>query len=277
MMDVGLLQKAFFCIQCNKEFCLKETNVTADGFRWKCSGKLCNKTSISIRKNSFFSNSKLPLQTLVLISYDWSRNVSVKEVAHEYNITKKSVIDWFRFIRDVCIEKMILLNLGAKIGGPNLVVEVDETCVSRRKNNVGRVTPTVWMIGGITRSERFEMFLEIVENRSASVLEDVICRNVEIGTTIITDKWRGYLNLNNCGYIHKTINHSRNFVDPDDPEVHTQRIESRWNAFKRFLRTKGTNKKQNNGEYMIEYMYRKKFPLTFESLINDISLQYPFN
>jgi hypothetical protein len=91
----------------------------------KCSGKLCNKTSISIRKNSFFSNSKLPLQTLVLISYDWFRNVGVKEVAHEYNITKKSVIDWFRFIRDVCIEKLILLNLGAKIGGPNLVFEVD--------------------------------------------------------------------------------------------------------------------------------------------------------
>lgn len=83
--------------------------------------------------------------------------------------------------------------------------------------------------------------------------------------------------LRSYGFQHESVNHCENFVDPDDPTVHTQRIESRWSAFKRFLRKKGTNYKPHLGEYLMEYLYRKQYGDVFKELVKDIALQYPFN
>jgi hypothetical protein len=34
------------------------------------------------------------------------------------------------------------------------------------------------------------------------------------GTTIWSDEWRAYNGLNQLGFRHHTVNHSRHFVDP---------------------------------------------------------------
>ncbi len=57
------------------------------------------------------------------------------------------------------------------------------------------------------------------------------------------------------GNIHKTINHSLRFVDPNDPNIHTQTIESIWKSLKSHI------PKQANGNmkelYIEEYVFRK--------------------
>ncbi len=57
------------------------------------------------------------------------------------------------------------------------------------------------------------------------------------------------------GNIHKTINHSLRFVDPNDPNIHTQTIESIWKSLKSHI------PKQTNGNmkelYIEEYVFRK--------------------
>ena len=50
------------------------------------------------------------------------------------------------------------------------------------------------------------------------------------GTTIITDKWKAYINLQNHGYVHLDVNHSQNFVDPESG-AHTNRIEGTWTLY----------------------------------------------
>ncbi|PIO75150.1 hypothetical protein TELCIR_02810 [Teladorsagia circumcincta] len=81
------------------------------------------------------------------------------------------------------------------------------------------------------------MFIEIVSNRDKQTLEEIILRHVLPGTTVWTDSWRGYRNLANIGYVHRTVNHSQNFVDPISG-VHTQRIESAWSHIKRLIKKK---------------------------------------
>jgi hypothetical protein len=60
------------------------------------------------------------------------------------------------------------------------------------------------------------------------------------GSIIVSDGWRAYHNLEEIGggvYEHKVvIIHEENFVDPEDPEVHTQNIENTWMRCKRKLR-----------------------------------------
>ena len=55
----------------------------------------------------------------------------------------------------------------------------------------------------------------------------LILKHVHPGTIIHTDCWKAYSKLVEHGYVHGTVNHSENFVDPESG-AHTQSIESNW-------------------------------------------------
>ncbi len=62
------------------------------------------------------------------------------------------------------------------------------------------------------------------------------------GTEIWTDEWRSYRGICNLpgGYVHGTVNHSQNFVDPITG-VCTNSVEAYWMRAKRkFKNTSGT-------------------------------------
>ena len=65
--------------------------------------------------------------------------------------------------------------------------------MTRKKNNPGIIVFIVWMTEGVTREYNFEAFIEIVEIRNSEPVHEVILRNVESGTKIITDSWRYYI------------------------------------------------------------------------------------
>jgi transposase-like protein len=55
--------------------------------------------------------------------------------------------------------------------------------------------------------------LQPVMNRAAETLLPIIHQHVEFGATVVTDEWRSYNRLSQ-NYLHLTVNHSLNFVDP---------------------------------------------------------------
>ncbi|GBM05487.1 hypothetical protein AVEN_94773-1 [Araneus ventricosus] len=96
---------------------------------------------------------------------------------------------------------------------------------------------------------------DVVDERSADILLEVIKRRILPGTTIMSDCWSSYSCLSDEGFKDLTVNHSATFVDPDT-EVHTNAIEGTWSALKRSLH--GIN--QVAGEfdaYMAEYIWRR--------------------
>lgn len=61
----------------------------------------------------------------------------------------------------------------------------------------------------------------------------IIKRWIRPGTKIISDGWKAYQGLaNDPDYEWDWVNHSKNFLNPDNPEVHTQTIESMWRPLK---------------------------------------------
>ncbi len=82
-------------------------------------------------------------------------------------------MDWFSFGCEVCIE--IIKSDSEIIGGPGMIIELDESKFGKRKNNKSRLVEGQWVFGGIeTVSNPVKYVFEIVDKRDASTLLPLI-------------------------------------------------------------------------------------------------------
>lgn len=98
------------------------------------------------------------------------------------------------------------------IGGDGIIVEIDESVISRRKYNRGSRVPAKWIFGGIERGENGRAFAFRVENRSAAILIPLIEAHIRPGTIIVSDEWPVYHRLKNLGFKHFTICHKDEYA-----------------------------------------------------------------
>ena len=160
--------------------------------------------------------------------------------------------DWKSFCREVCVE--VIMDESVPIGGPGMIVEIDENKFGKRKFNRGKRVDGKWVFGGVERGSK-NCFLKVVPDRSKETLLNVLQTYVLPGTTIISDCWSSYNCLQDEGFVHLRVNHSLNFKDPDTG-AHTNTIEGTWGAVKRGLTT---HKVKNQLDYYLaEYAWRKK-------------------
>ncbi|KIH45012.1 hypothetical protein ANCDUO_24952, partial [Ancylostoma duodenale] len=116
-------------------------------------------------------------------------------------VDEKNIVQWTQWFRDVLVD-YYAANV-TRIGGPNTVVQVDETHIVRRKYNVDRIVRRDWLVGGIQDGTKL-VFVEITDDRSSANLDAIIQRHVMPRGVVRTDMWRGYSNLTNLGYVHET-------------------------------------------------------------------------
>ncbi|KAL7724276.1 hypothetical protein ACLKA6_013700 [Drosophila palustris] len=174
------------------------------------------------------------------ISWDCVRLKGETEtMEEEIGWSRRTVIDWKSYLREVYID-WSSKNSRVRIGGPDKIVEIDEAKVGKRKYNRGRVVEGQWVFGGIER-ESGEFFILPVECRNAETLLKIIKERVADGTTIMSDCWKAYNCLAEEGFIHQTVNHSQNFVDPQT-RAHTQNIERLWGDMREFIPRFGRRK-----------------------------------
>jgi len=98
------------------------------------------------------------------------------------------------------------------LGGPGVVVEIDEAKFSRCKFNTGWLIDGTWVFGGFEQGSK-KRFLVPVVSRGSDVLLEVIKKWIRLEITIISDCWKAYDCLASEGYTHFSVNHSVNFVD----------------------------------------------------------------
>ncbi len=91
-------------------------------------------------------------------------------------------------------------------------VEVDETWIGGKqaglKGGRQRADRKALLVAiAVERKERAlgRLRLEVIPNASGSVLEDFIMRNVETGSTVVSDGWRGYSGLPARDYTHLSL------------------------------------------------------------------------
>jgi transposase-like protein len=119
-----------------------------------------------------------------------------------------------------------VLGCSQKIGGPNKIVEIDDSKFGRRNYKRGHAVKGQWVFGGVEH-ESGRTFLVPIPDRTAVTLMPVICDWIEPGTTVISDCGATYRDVAAHGYTHLTVNH---FLSPVDEHTgaHTNNAESTW-------------------------------------------------
>ena len=262
----------------NPRHCTAGHQMTLDlrekGDRWRCRSRGCRE-EFSLRAGTWLEGSKMSYRQIILHLYGWCYEyTSVKFSSHELNFGKNAIIDYNNYCREICA--MSLLANPMVIGGPGKTVEIDESLYVKRKYNRGRQFREQWVFGGICREDR-QSFLYPVEARDAATLLPTIRDSVRPGTTILSDMWAAYNQIQQDGYQHGTVNHSLNFVDPVTG-VHTNTIECHWkHAKQRHKRHNGTHRSMLDS-YMCEWMWRQRnkfHPCIFSKLLEDMAFHFP--
>ena len=240
LQEMEIIARSAVCQQCQNEMTLISCNDRSDGYKWQCrktiNGKR-HKVEASIRKNSWFDNSNMTLTEILKFTYWWCVGLDQTQIISQLKVSPNTGVDWAMFCREVCLTTIEMKT--EKIGGEGKRVRVDESKVGKRKYHRGHYVEGQWVFGGIEQDSR-KCFIETVEDRSEKTLIPLVQKWILPGTIIISDCWKGYINLDKYGYVHKTVNHSKEFVNEDGDN--TNKIEGHWRQLKANLSTHGRTK-----------------------------------
>ena len=278
----GLLSRNKLCPACNQPMDLQQRSDITDRYRWRCPDSSCKK-SVSLRSGTFFEQSRLHLRQWIVLMYWWSREYPVTNACGEAEVDEKTAIQIYQYCRDICSWRILNHDSSLLLGGPGVVVQIDESLFRHKpKNHRGRATTREVLVFGLCDTSHSPALgvMSTVPNRSAQTLLPIIERHVRQGSIVHSDEWAAYRRVQQLQSVnnHQTVNHSLHFVDPATG-VHTQNIESYWARVKRrFKHMKGVHESMMTS-YLDEFMWRERHgrsgATALASLCRDIALRYP--
>ncbi len=144
---------------------------------------------------------------------------------------------WIKIMR-WCISAWFRDNL-LQMGRNNLITEIDETCMTQKKKyGVGNAPNRArWVLGMVERGTNRKRHIYLGDQRTRDIILPVILRWIAPGARIMTDNFRAYWTLPDHGYIHGMVNHSIEFVNVYNPEIHTETVEGGFRHMKRSVPT----------------------------------------
>ncbi len=255
-----LIKNTCICQVCHQSCKLTKNSQIRDGYQWHCRQ---DRWTQSIRTGSFFAESHMSPKQIMIVTYCWANNLLQWQAANEADVYRTTVSDWYERCRDNCeawLQAHPTVLGGRDANGGRKIVEIDESLFFKRKYQVGRWRGNHWVFGGIERLTG-ECFLVEVADRTRQTLEAEIRQYIRPGSLIISDGWAAYAQIAqmpNMDYEHRVIVHQQNFVDPNDPEVHTQNIENCWGRVKRKLRNQYGTNDVDFISHLHEFMFRNK-------------------
>ena len=172
----------------------------------------------------------------------------------EIGVSVNSVVRWSWFCREVCI--FWLSRESEVLGGPGVVVEIDEAKLGMRKYYRDGWMDQHWFFVGFECGSK-KCFLVSVLSRGPDVLLDVVRRWIQPGTTVVSDCWKVYDCLSSEGFVHESVTQSKNFVDPST-RAHAQNTGRAWWEVQGGIPRFGRKEKHTVG-YLAEFMFKRKY------------------
>jgi transposase-like protein len=205
--------------------------------RWHCREKH-NAPQFTLKTGTLMEDSSIGLDkwlTAIWMVVNCKNGVSSYEIHRALGVTQKTA--WF-------LDHRIRLMLEDEYRNKPLsgTVEMDETFYGGKLKNMhkkkrpkgtgfsgrptGAMAKTI-VVGMLERNGRVKA--QVVKDRTCEVLSAIAHDNIEAGSKLITDEWRGY---NTANFEREIINHAEAYVRG---LVHTNGIENFWSLLKRGL------------------------------------------
>ena len=110
-------------VRCPNHSCRREMRAekdqSVDGYIWRCGA--CKKKR-TIRTESYFERSKMPLKKLVLLAYCWANDIPQHAQAKLCGVSYRATIQWNVYFRDITTEW--LKQNPIKLGGKGVVCQI---------------------------------------------------------------------------------------------------------------------------------------------------------
>ena len=207
--------------------------------RWNCHDKFC-KSTFTVKTGTMFNGTQLELIKWFLaisIMMNAKKSVSSYQLGRELDIPQQTALAMQRKIRNEMKRKASKRLLYG-------IVEADETFVGgkprRRKDSDGNLPPPskrgrgtkkTKVLGAIERGGK--VIARVVTDLSGSTIMKFVTSCIRGGSTLVTDEYKGYTPIKKI-MKHEIISHQkRQYVDPDNPAIHTNTIEGFWSLVKR--------------------------------------------
>jgi predicted RNA-binding Zn-ribbon protein involved in translation (DUF1610 family) len=139
LVQMGVLNSSYQCPICGNEMTMcRNTSIrsSSDGYVWSCRitmNGVRHQVHRSIRKSSWLSDCNLTLEEMIKLIYHWTQNLKQNQIMHESLTGYESAVNFGKKCRKIC-ENICMTNSEA-IGGEDVVIEIDETKVGKRKYN----------------------------------------------------------------------------------------------------------------------------------------------
>ncbi|KCZ79536.1 hypothetical protein H312_03077 [Anncaliia algerae PRA339] len=222
-------------------------------FQFKCRKKSHRKIYSSLKETIFFRK-KIWIKEFLHISYLWLAKVSHTAIKTLTGHSSKTITRILKIIKEKISNNM--QETKVKIGGPGILVQLDESKFGKRKYNRGHRLEGAWVFAGVEKTELRRCFALIVEKRDAVTLNNIILQYVLPGSIVVTDGWKGYslFKLNNL-FVHHWVNHSITFINHEG--FNTNTIEGTFNGMKLNIPPKHRNKKYLKYR-LLEFIWRRQ-------------------
>jgi transposase len=249
------------------EKCRRETKYHRDAGRRSYSCQFCGH-HVHPTSGTIFHKSRTPLRLWFYAIFKMASTrcgISVKQLERELGVTYKTAWRMFHQIR-----KMLTDDDEQRLSG---TVEADETYIGGRRRGGRRGRPSedshkTPVFGMVER--KGQVVAATVPNTKRATIMPRVHKKVLPETTVYTDEYRVYDNLNRQGYRHDRVHHAQEIYVAGD--VPTSTIEGFWSLLKRGIAGvyHSVSAKHLQGyinEYAFQYNHRKdERPMFFSFL-----------
>ena len=211
---------------------------------WECREKHARR-QFSVKVGTIFEDCKLTIDKCLIavwLEVNAKNSISSYEVARHLGVTQKT--GWFLLHR--IRHALHVGSFDKPLGG---IVEADETFIGGLAKNMHKAerkrkitgtggsnkTAVMGLLERHAEKKTSQVRAMVVADRSRETLHEIIHTNVAPGSTIYTDAWQAYRDLNPA-YVHDFVDHAEAYVKG---AVHTNGMENFWTLFKRCV--KGTH------------------------------------
>lgn len=275
LLHYRLIYLAFNCLLCGSKSTIQSAGRDRESF-FRCSNRKECGARTSMRHRSILKLNVISANKFLELIIAWLNKYTIQVAVKEIFVSRSTVCELYNEFRQLI--RVWLEENSEKIGGEGHIVEIDESAFGKRKYNRGRLLKTRWVVGGIDRTTK-KCFMVRVEKRDKETLHALIQKWVLPGSVIYTDQWKSYVGIEQYGYSHRTVNHSKEFVNQEDNNVHTQNVECFWSKVKRDYRRRiGRMSPTMLDSYLVEYMWRQSTEGDlFENFMKVVNYFYPTN